>query len=128
VSDLQCAATVLVLHADDEARSWLAGERVALVYDGAAGDPRRDAAGGDQGDGGSVQALARGLGVGARTLDVAVTRAQVQRREPVAVRALQELADVHRGETVVLAVAEPGPLVEVRIDGDGLVMQTRSPR
>jgi hypothetical protein len=121
VSDLQCAATVLlagVSGADDAAAlgTSLQDRRVAVIYTDDAPDT-----------GGVVGALSRSL--------AAPVRSEPDLREGLVppVEVLEQLADQHRGETVlVVAAAEtldrllapqrtqtPGGVVEVRIDADG---------
>jgi hypothetical protein len=127
VSDLQCPATFLLLAvADDEPLAphlvqALAGEHVAGVYAlPAADDPARA---------GAADALAGDL------------RARRGMADDVDVRALEEVADLHRGERVVVvlsaaqlaavlhvarraAAGAPTPgWTEVAVDADGWVLR-----
>jgi hypothetical protein len=123
VSDLQCPATVLVLRGD-LAVGELAGHRIAAVV---ATEARTAAA----------ERLAGAVG------------APVVRRElggdPVA--AIEELADLHRGETLLLVagteiaeevvtralgravarVVQEQPLVELAVDADGWALRPGPP-
>jgi hypothetical protein len=48
--------------------------------------------------------------------------------EPVALEDLRDLADINRGETVVItAVGDRGRRVDVAIDGDGVTAEEVSP-
>jgi len=114
VSDLQCPARFLLL-ADPDASTaaTLAHERAAAVYDGG---------------GSGAQALAEALGVPARGLEQPLTIAGVLARDAGALRVLDDLADLHRGETVVVtAQGSPGRRVEVAVDGDGQTVAEVSP-
>ncbi|MGN6330458.1 MAG: hypothetical protein ACTHOD_02260 [Motilibacteraceae bacterium] len=99
MSDLQCPATFLLLAADEREplpthlMEALAGEHVAEVY-ARAGDPAR---------GGAADALAGSLGTRRGTAD------------DVDVRSLEEVADLHRGERVVvlLSTAELAAVLQV---------------
>ena len=111
MSDLQCPARFLVLtDVADAAASW-PQERVAAVYDGRTGR----AAPGPEASG-----LAARLGVRA-TGCPQLLRSDVVVRAAGALAVLCDLADLHRGETVVvLPAGEPGPVLEVRVDADGV--------
>lgn len=117
MSDLQCPATFLVLAGDpaDDVAQALMSERVAAVYAGS------------EGLAGTAGRLAGPLG-----LTCAVEAALGGSSYPGAIEAL---ADVHRGETVVLVPGapateelrdragmtdgEPGYGVVLAVDGDG---------
>jgi len=108
VSDLQCPARFLVLGgaatADEER---LRHERVAAVYAGT-----RD-------DAGPATRLGEGLGVPVHPV-VELTVEGVLDQAPETMEVLAELADLHRGETVVvLATGDRPRRVEVTVDGDG---------
>lgn len=112
MSDLQCAARFVLL-TDLGRADALRHERVAAVYDGSASD------GGPSWVGEVAETL--GLPVGALAAPIPLTA--VLAREPEALAALGELADLHRGETVVVtAVGEPGRRVDVAVDGDGVTI------
>lgn len=106
MSDLQCAARFLLLPSSDveEHRRRVASlrfERVARVY---AAQPDLAAA----------RRLAAGLGVPAGLI------AGLIAGEPVPVDdALRDLADRHRGETVVVVTAAVSSAWVVLVDGDG---------
>jgi hypothetical protein len=114
VSDLLCPATFLVLgSAAEQAAARVVGARLAAAY--ATVDGRAVAAAGGGG---------WGLGVGTLELD-GTTYAS----------ALEDLADLHRGETVLVVLpqdtaaalaaacgspdGEPDRVLEVAVDGDG---------
>src|SRR5690349_18857059 len=103
MSDLQCAATLLLLPYDEAGRhaSGLAGARIARVWT-APGDQERLAA----------AALAVELGVAVATSE------DLDGPEP-SDAALGAIADEHRGETVVVVVERGAAATEVAIDGDG---------
>jgi hypothetical protein len=108
MSDLQCAARLLFLSAGDgAAASRLHEERVAAVYDG-----HHHPA--------SAQAteLARTLGVPVRSLAERVSADLVRARDPEAMRVLGEVADLYRGETVVVLTPTEAPF-RLSVDGDG---------
>ena len=106
---------MLVIRPDDRTARWLCSARVALVYD-ALGD----------GTAAAARSLGDALHVAVRPLEETVARDQVEQQTADAMRTLQSVADLHRGETVVLVVAEPGGPLEVRIDGDGVVIEPLS--
>lgn len=106
MSDLQCAATFVIsgVVADSEVRALaasLAGRRVAQVYGDAAHRPAAEMVAGVLG----VQAAVRD------DLDPDLGGAG----------GLAALADLHRGETVLVLVTSPSEAatVELSIDGDG---------
>ena len=103
MSDLQCAARLLVTSPDGAPVAWLRGERVALVYDARGGS--------------SDVPLADELGVAARPTDVPVSGADLTGVS----EAVRGISDLHRGETVVLLVGDlgAGEVHEVLVDGDG---------
>jgi hypothetical protein len=112
VSDLQCAATLLFLSLDDEATvAGLAAARVAAVYDGRHGEPSERAA-----------ALAASLHVRLVTLAEPVTIDGVRNQRPEEVRVLDEVADQHRGETVVVLTDASRPF-RLKVDADGVVIE-----
>jgi hypothetical protein len=89
---------------------WLAEElrheRVAAVYV----DPPSPGA----------AALAGALGLDAQALARPIALVDVLERDPGALATLTDLADLHRGETVVVgAEGESGHRLEVAVDGDG---------
>ena len=105
MSDLQCAATLLLVPYRDVSNlgQALSGSRVAMVWTTTI-EPARQAAG----------VLAADLGVGVTaSADIAGT-------DPSAA-VLGEIADQHRGETVVVVLDTGDAIVEVAVDGDGLV-------
>jgi hypothetical protein len=117
VSDLQCPATLLLARTGDPGQlvAALRGRNVARVY----GSPGAD---------GPAAAVAGALGVElvldedlGRVVDGPLDDLADARRE-----ALQAIADLHRGETVVVLL---GPstsgweVVEVSVDGDGFVVR-----
>lgn len=111
MSDLQCPARFLLLCGvgapDADA---LRHQRVAAVYDGTGG--RGGAAAAD---------LARGLGLTVQVTARPFSAADVLARGPEALEQLRDLADLHRGETVVVAATGAhGQRVEVAVDGDGV--------
>ncbi|MGH3330822.1 MAG: hypothetical protein ACRDPJ_05880 [Nocardioidaceae bacterium] len=114
MSDLQCAARFVVVDdVSDELLGQLRGERVAMVYDASADRPA-----------GKAQVVAEALRVSARPLDRTIDVLELLARQPAAMDALRELADVHRGETVlVLAAGHATGVLEVSIDGDGVVVR-----
>jgi hypothetical protein len=107
VSDLQCPARfLLVCGPDASLAEELGGERVAAVY----ADP----------PGPGAAALARALGLEAQALARPIALVDVLHRDPEALATLTDLADLHRGETVVVdAEGEAGYRLEVALDGDG---------
>ncbi|MGE5719750.1 MAG: hypothetical protein ACM3XQ_07745 [Nocardioidaceae bacterium] len=115
VSDLQCPARFLLLTDPDVSMAaTLSHERAAAVYDG--------------GGGPGAQALAEALGVPAQALAQPLTIAGVLARDAEALRVLEDLADLHRGETVVVtAQGGPGRRVDVAVDADGHTVEEVSP-
>jgi hypothetical protein len=113
VSDLQCAARFIVVTslADDLARR-LSSERVAAVYDGVgSGQPATEALG----------RLAHELGVPVAPTDREVVVEEVRAHALRAFEVLSSVADLHRGETVLVqGLGEPDAAVEVLVDGDGM--------
>lgn len=118
MSDLQCPARFLVVAGPPDARSAADGlrhERVAAVYDA---PPRADAA----------VALAGALGLPLQELARRLTVAEVAAESPEALDVLRDLADLHRGETVVVVGEGPaGRRVDVSVDGDGVTVLEVSP-
>lgn len=113
MSDLQCAARFVLLTDPGQAGA-LRHERVAAVYDGAVSDGDPASRAGE---------IAETLGLPVLALAAPVALTAVLSREPAALTALGELADLHRGETVVVTVAgEPGRRVDVGVDGDGVTI------
>jgi hypothetical protein len=106
VSDLQCPARfLLVCGPDASLAEELRHERVAAVYV----DP----------PGPGAAALAGALGLEAQALVRPIALVDVLERDPGALATLGDLADLHRGETVVVdAVGEQGHRLEVALDGD----------
>jgi hypothetical protein len=119
MSDLQCPARFLVLGCADESLAdpalvdGLRAERVALVYDAAA------TPGAERERQGPAR-LAAAIGVPHRTLDDALAVDDVRHGR---VGLLEDLADVHRGETVVVTTGgrpgRPVERVDVTVDADG---------
>lgn len=115
MSDLQCAARFLVVTVTqrqaDSLGDRLAGERIAAVY---AEDGSPD-----------VEPLSRRLGAASMLLPRPVKPESVVDREPDALTQLEELADLHRGETVLVLSqgSDDGNSVTVLIDGDGLTIE-----
>lgn len=129
MSDLQCPATFLLLAAGESQPlpphliEALAGEHVAEVYARAA-DPARN---------GAADTLAGSLGTRRGTADA------------VDVRSLEEVADLHRGERVVVLLStaeleavlqvahrgvtgDPTPgWTELAVDADGWVLRAAPP-
>jgi hypothetical protein len=118
MSDLQCPARFLLLSGPDaSAAQGLRHERVAAVYDG---PPARTTDGGPSRAAGAA-ALGDALGLPVRVMARPLSLPDVLAREPTALDELRDLADLHRGETVVVLVAgEQGRRVEVAVDGDGV--------
>jgi hypothetical protein len=110
VSDLQCPARfLLVCGPDASLAEELRHERVAAVYV----DP----------PGPGAAALAGAFGLEARALARPLALADVLQRDPGALATLRDLADLHRGETVVVDTeGQQGHRLEVALDGDGLKM------
>ena len=115
MSDLQCPARFILLTSlDASSAEELRHERVAGVYDAPPGAAATE--------------LAAALGVPATAMARPATLEAVLAREGSAVDVLRELADVHRGETVVVLVeGRPGRRAEVAIDGDGVAVAEVSP-
>ena len=102
MSDLQCAATLLLVpygQVESFARS-LAGARIAHVWTGETETALQ-----------AAEALAAELGVGA------TTRSELDDPHQSDL-ALGDIADEHRGETVVVVVPG-GAVTEIVIDSDG---------
>jgi len=118
MSDLQCPARFIVVSSvDDLDVETLTEDRVAAVYDG------RPAAGGSGPMAGDLLALADRLGLPVVPTEQRVLLEEVRERAPYALAVLSSLADLHRGETVLLrADGEPGGRVDVGIDGDGALV------
>ena len=109
MSDLQCPVRLFLLSGPSAADAErLRHERVAMVYDG---PPRAS--------GGST-ALAEALGVPLGVLSTPVALDDVRSGGGDAMAVLREVADVHRGEAVVVVVAgADGEIVELSLDADG---------
>jgi hypothetical protein len=118
VSDLQCPARFIVVSSvDDLDVVTFAEDRVAAVYDAAA------PTGGSGPGPGDLHALADRLGLPVVPAERRVLLEEVRERAPYALAVLSALADLHRGETVLLrADGEPGGRVEIGIDGDGALV------
>jgi hypothetical protein len=118
MSDLQCPARFLVVAAPRHARSVaeeLRHERVAAVYDA---PPHADGA----------AALAGALGLPLQELTRRLTVAEVAAESPEALDVLRDLADLHRGENVLVVGKGPaGQRVDVSVDGDGVTVVEVSP-
>jgi hypothetical protein len=116
VSDLQCAAHFIVVSSiDDELAQSLGDERVAAVY-----DARRPP---DRGPRGAVEELAGRLGLPVLAADGRLLVEDLRSAAPTAMGVLVPLADLHRGETVLVhAAGSPGTRLDVRLDGDGMVV------
>lgn len=120
MSDLQCPARFLLVAAPGAARpeplaESLRHERVAAVYDA---PPHADEA----------RALAGALGLPLHEMTHRLTLAEVANESPGALDVLRDLADLHRGETVVVVgEGDDGHRVDVSVDGDGVTVQTVSP-
>ncbi len=115
MSDLQCPARFLVVAVPGAVRPepWaeaLRNERVAAVYDA---PPHADGA----------QALAGALGLPVHAMTRRLTLAEVAAASTVALDVLRDLADLHRGETVVVLADGPaGRRVVVTVDADGVTV------
>jgi hypothetical protein len=127
MSDLQCPARFILLTSlDGSAADALRHERLAAVYDAPPGATPTEPP--TEPPTAAVTALAAALGVPVTALARPLALESVLARESLAVDALTELADVHRGETVlVLAEGRPGRRAEVAIDGDGVAVEEVSP-
>ena len=111
MSDLQCAATLLLVPVDrtPALSGSLTGIKVAHVWSGPAPDAVRGA-----------ETAAAELGVGLTVLD--------RLQPPEGLRAaLAEIADQHRGETVAVVVDHDDAIVEVAIDGDAWAWRRYAP-
>lgn len=118
MSDLHCAATLVVVTATDgdpegslDVALLLSERRVARVYTGSV-EPAR----------GWADALARALGVDVVTLP--------DLDEGPVPSWVSTIADLHRGETVVVVTARPMPwegaapgITELSVDADGVVLR-----
>ncbi|HEX6247893.1 MAG TPA: hypothetical protein VFZ64_08495 [Nocardioidaceae bacterium] len=115
MSDLQCPARFILLTTlDGSAADALRHERVAAVYDGPPGP--------------GAHALGRALGVPVQAMARPVLAPEVLGRSADALDVLADLADLHRGETVVVAAGgDPGQRVDVTLDGDGVRVVEVSP-
>ncbi len=111
MSDLQCAATLLLVPVDraEGLAGTLTHAKVARVWTGTAEHAVR------------VAELA------AAELGVAVTtRSELDDPEQIDL-SLSDIADEHRGETVVVLAGDGDAVVEVVIDGDGWVRRPWAP-
>lgn len=121
MSDLQCPARFLLVAPAASAAERLRHERVAAVYAGPDGSASADEL--------SAEELGRALGAPVRRPGPAVDLGAVLAREPGPLAALEDLADLHRGETVVVVAAGPPDrdvgrdLVEVLVDADGITVR-----
>jgi hypothetical protein len=109
MSDLQCPVRFFLLSGPGTATAaQLRHERVAMVYDG---PPRASGGGAD---------LAEALGVPLGVLSSPVVLDDVQAGDAETMAVLREVADLHRGEAVVVVVsgADDG-IVEMSLDADG---------
>jgi hypothetical protein len=115
VSDLQCPARFLLVCCPDVSLAGeLRHERVAAVYV----DP----------PGPGAAALAGAFDLETKALARPIALVDVLEREPRALATLRDLADLHRGETVVVAAeGERGHRLEVTVDGDGVRLGEVSP-
>ncbi len=110
MSDLQCPARLLLVSAQDtEVLGRLPGQRVAMVYDGQGSVSEQ------------ADALGEALGVPVRALGEDLAVGAVRAQEPAAMQVLRDVADLHRGETV-LVLLETETAWEVSIDGDGVAV------
>lgn len=112
MSDLQCAARFVVV-TDPGATARLGHERVAAVYDARPN--------------GHHETARELLGLAVQVVGPLTLRGVLD-RAPQALETLRELADLHRGETVVvLSEGAAGGRVDVSLDGDGVVVRQVSP-
>lgn len=111
MSDLQCPARFILLTGlAGSAAEALRHERVAAVYDAPPGP--------------GAHALGRALGVPVQVLARPIRVDDLLTRTDRALDALRDLADLHRGETVVVAAeGSPGRRVDVAVDGDGVAVE-----
>jgi len=118
MSDLQCPARFLLLSEPDASvAQGLRHERVAAVYDG----PPAPATDEEPSRAAGAAALGDALGLRVQVMARRLSAADVLARAPEALDELRDLADLHRGETVVVVVAgKPGGRLEVWVDGDGV--------
>lgn len=118
MSDLQCPARFLLVtvsSAVDSAVATLRHQRVAAVYDV---PPHADV----------VHAVAASCGLTVQGIPRRPCLQDVLSGDPATLEALQDLADLHRGENVVVAAeGAPGRRVDVSVDGDGTVVDEVSP-
>jgi hypothetical protein len=111
MTDLQCPARFLVCVVGEGMALDLRHERVAAIY---AGTPDQVA-----------PALAVEVGVPVSFLTHEVSVDAVLARDEAALEVLAELADLHRGETVVVtARGSTGRRIEVSVDGDGVLIRS----
>jgi hypothetical protein len=115
MSDLQCPAHLVLLATPDPADAeTLRHDRVAAVYDGPPGS--------------GAAALAEALGLPLQVMAHPLVIAGVLAQAPEQMTALGGLADLHRGETVVVAAeGRPGQRVDVTVDGDGVALTDLTP-
>jgi hypothetical protein len=118
VSDLQCPARFIVLTTVDAGTAdLLAGERVAGVYDGKPHGP------GETEDASGVDVLAGRLGLGVQRTEAPVVLEELRARTPSALQVLTGLADLHRGETVLVhGTGAEGTRLDVLVDADDVVV------
>jgi hypothetical protein len=109
MSDLQCPVRLFLLSGPDAAvADRLRHERVAMVYDG---PPRAS---------GASTALAEALGVPLGVLSNPVTLDDVRSGSGDTMAVLRDVADLHRGEAVVVVVAgAKDEIVQMSLDADG---------
>lgn len=130
MSDLQCPARFLVVGgAEASLAEALRHERVAAVYDGRGNSAGSGGPGAPAGPGRTgAERLAQRLGVPHQVMPDGLAVADVLAGQPAAMSSLRELADLHRGETAVVAAAgAPGSRVDVSVDGDGTTVVEVSP-
>ncbi len=111
MSDLQCPARFLVVTVSTPAEGLVASlrhGRVAAVYDE---PPHADVA----------RVLADALAVPLREVPRRPSLEDVLGQDRATLALVQDLADLHRGENVVVVAEGPaGRRVEVSVDGDGV--------
>ena len=114
MSDLQCACRLLVAGTTaaetDALCERMSGERLAAIYAAA--------------EGSVAQTLSRRTGAPVLPLTLPVDLHSLRKNCPEALAQLREIADQHRGETVlVLPPEDVDPsVVTVLVDSDGIVI------
>lgn len=118
MSDLQCPARFLVVAVSTPGEvlvESLRHERVAAVYDVL---PHADAA----------REAAAAWGLPLQAIPRRPSVEDVLSRDPGTLALLEDLADLHRGENVVVAAeGAAGRRVDVSVDGDGVGVEEVSP-